>query len=181
MTRNTTSTSTNTIEITTDPTYGSLVDNKDGTVTFIPGGDQHMDSFQYRVKDDDGAWSKILTFTVFVTVVNEWNEKEMGCYARSDKAVLTLCYTNASLNICVRRRGYPTVGDDVGWNAKYPKVIHFEDDIRGPHYCNYEVIEDVLYYLFPSQKEVKTLHLGDQYQRRNRGRVFELLLEALGL
>ncbi|MBT3223453.1 MAG: tandem-95 repeat protein [Proteobacteria bacterium] len=61
-----------TIDVTTDPTYGTLVDNDDGTVTYTHDGTENFsDTFQYQVQDDDGAWSNSATVTITITEVND--------------------------------------------------------------------------------------------------------------
>lgn len=48
------------------PTFGSVLDNGNGTVTYTPPGGANVDSFTYTIDDDDGDTSNVATVTVYV-------------------------------------------------------------------------------------------------------------------
>jgi len=57
-----------TVAITQNPAHGGVVNNGDGTVTYTPGGGfLGTDTFQYTVRDEDGALSNQATVTVLVS------------------------------------------------------------------------------------------------------------------
>ncbi|HHS83827.1 MAG TPA: tandem-95 repeat protein [Gammaproteobacteria bacterium] len=61
-----------TIVITTPPGNGTATPRPDGTVDYQPASDfSGTDSFQYTIKDDEGAISQPATVTVAVTPVND--------------------------------------------------------------------------------------------------------------
>ena len=54
------------------PAHGTVTDNGDGTVDYVPDANFFgTDTFTYTVQDDDGAISNIATVTVTVTAVND--------------------------------------------------------------------------------------------------------------
>jgi len=64
-----------TIVITQDPAHGTVIVNADGTVTYVnddPGAG--TDSFQYTIKDDQGATSNAATVTVTVNLAPVAND-----------------------------------------------------------------------------------------------------------
>ena len=50
-----------TVEIVSQPSFGSLSVNSDGTITYLNSGNAASDTFQYRVADVDGAFSNVAT------------------------------------------------------------------------------------------------------------------------
>uniref|UniRef100_UPI001BDABABE DUF7507 domain-containing protein n=1 Tax=Pedobacter sp. B4-66 TaxID=2817280 RepID=UPI001BDABABE len=55
------------LEITAQPKHGTLKMNPDGTVTYLPNsGYTGKDSFNYRIKDENGNWSNVATVTITV-------------------------------------------------------------------------------------------------------------------
>ena len=69
-----------TVTIVSGPTNGTATAKSDGTVDYQPNsGHVGMDSFEYTVKDDDGAVSNKATVTVTVTATasgNKWDEAQ---------------------------------------------------------------------------------------------------------
>ncbi|MGI9542303.1 MAG: tandem-95 repeat protein, partial [Cyclobacteriaceae bacterium] len=60
------------INIVTDPTFGTAVANNDGTVTYTPNPDSNdNDSFTYEVNDNLGATSNVAQVTISVNPIND--------------------------------------------------------------------------------------------------------------
>ncbi|MBT3221041.1 MAG: tandem-95 repeat protein, partial [Proteobacteria bacterium] len=62
-----------TVTIVTGPNaWGSLFNNGNGTIRYThDGSENHSDSYTYKVKDNDNAWSNDATVTITVTPVND--------------------------------------------------------------------------------------------------------------
>ncbi|TMP50448.1 hypothetical protein CWB96_22855, partial [Pseudoalteromonas citrea] len=56
----------------TDPQYGTLTLNSDGSLSYQHGGSEnHRDSFSYKVKDSSVAQSESKTVTITMTPVED--------------------------------------------------------------------------------------------------------------
>jgi subtilase family protein/cadherin-like protein/Big-like domain-containing protein/FG-GAP repeat protein len=80
--------------VLTNPTYGTLIDNDDGSITYTHGGSEgSSDSFNYTIADYAGNVSSLAVVTITINPINDepdiTTNNLLSVYKGSDKVITT--------------------------------------------------------------------------------------------